>query len=92
MIRQFGKGYIEARITLGHVGLERNEHVKFIVVDTPTPYNAILGRPTLNDIGAWISTKHLVMMFLDRKNRVTWVYGDQFIARSCYNVTLHLDL
>ncbi|GAV72812.1 LOW QUALITY PROTEIN: hypothetical protein CFOL_v3_16300, partial [Cephalotus follicularis] len=52
----------------------------FLVVDTLSPYNAIVGRPCLNLREAIVSTRHLVMKFS------TWfgvreVRGDQQVAR-----------
>ncbi|GAV66338.1 hypothetical protein CFOL_v3_09848, partial [Cephalotus follicularis] len=35
----------------------------FLVVDTPSPYNAIIGRPGLNLMEAIVSTRHLLMKF-----------------------------
>jgi len=38
--------------------------IDFLVVDAPSAYNAILGRGTLNAIGAVVSTSHLMMKFI----------------------------
>jgi hypothetical protein len=37
--------------------------VNFLVVDHPSAYDAIVGRPTLNKLGAITSTHHLKMKF-----------------------------
>ena len=45
-------------------GLEKTTHmVDFLVVDKPSAYNIILGRPTLNAVKAMVSTYHLAMKF-----------------------------
>lgn len=36
----------------------------FLVIDRPSAYNAIIGRPTLNKLRAMTSTYHLKMKFL----------------------------
>ncbi|GAV72603.1 hypothetical protein CFOL_v3_16091, partial [Cephalotus follicularis] len=52
----------------------------FLVVDTPSPYNAIVGRPGLNLLEAIVSTRHLLMKFPTRFG-VGEVQGDQEVAR-----------
>ncbi|GAV92198.1 LOW QUALITY PROTEIN: hypothetical protein CFOL_v3_35579, partial [Cephalotus follicularis] len=53
---------------------------RFLVVDTPSPYNAIIGRPGLNLLEAIVSTRHLLMKFPTRFG-VGEVRGDQEVAR-----------
>lgn len=90
--RLIPKGYIEMQITLGTNSLKRTENAKFTVVEIPSAYNIILGKPTLNTFGAVVSTPHLVMKFFHSTNRVVAVRGDQRAARKCYNISLHLGL
>ncbi|GAV58356.1 hypothetical protein CFOL_v3_01890, partial [Cephalotus follicularis] len=52
----------------------------FLVVDTPSPYNAIVGRPGLNLLEAIVSTRHLVAKFPTRFG-MGEVRGDQQAAR-----------
>ncbi|GAV78231.1 hypothetical protein CFOL_v3_21699, partial [Cephalotus follicularis] len=52
----------------------------FLVIDTPSPYNAIVGRPGLNLLEAIVSTRHLVVKFPTRFG-VGEVRGDQQAAR-----------
>ncbi|GAV84266.1 hypothetical protein CFOL_v3_27710 [Cephalotus follicularis] len=59
----------------------------FLVVDTPSPYNAIIGRPGLNLLEAIVSTKHLLMKFPTRFG-VGEVRGDQQVARLCYKTAI----
>ncbi|GAV67349.1 hypothetical protein CFOL_v3_10855 [Cephalotus follicularis] len=59
----------------------------FLVVDTPSPYNAIVGRPGLNLLEAIVSTRHLVVKFPTRFG-VGEVRGDQQAARQCYKSTI----
>ncbi|GAV77677.1 hypothetical protein CFOL_v3_21148 [Cephalotus follicularis] len=59
----------------------------FLVVDTPSPYNVIIGRPGLNLIEAIVSTRHLLMKFPTRFG-VGEVRGDQQVARQCYKTVI----
>ncbi|GAV68190.1 hypothetical protein CFOL_v3_11693, partial [Cephalotus follicularis] len=59
----------------------------FLVVDTPIPYNAIVGRPGLNLMEAIVSTRHLLMKFTTRFG-VGEVRGDQQAARQCYKTAI----
>ncbi|GAV77929.1 hypothetical protein CFOL_v3_21397 [Cephalotus follicularis] len=59
----------------------------FLVVDTPSPYNAIVGRPGLNLMEATVSTRHLLMKFPTRFG-VGEVRGDQQAARQCYKTAI----
>ncbi|GAV66258.1 LOW QUALITY PROTEIN: hypothetical protein CFOL_v3_09768, partial [Cephalotus follicularis] len=52
----------------------------FLVVDTSSPYNAIVGRPGLNLLEAIVSTRHLAVKFPTRFG-VGEVRGDQQAAR-----------
>ncbi|GAV64663.1 hypothetical protein CFOL_v3_08181, partial [Cephalotus follicularis] len=52
----------------------------FLVVDTPSPYNAIIGRPGLKLMEAIVSTRHLLMKYPTRFG-VGEARGDQQAAR-----------
>lgn len=57
--------------------------VDILVFNKPLVYNAILGRPTLNELKVMISIYHLVMKFLTH-NGVKIFRGKQEKARKCY--------
>ncbi|GAV74205.1 hypothetical protein CFOL_v3_17685 [Cephalotus follicularis] len=59
----------------------------FLVVDTPSPYNAIIGHPGLNNTEAIVSTRYLLVKFLTRFG-VGQVRGDQQVARQCYQTVI----
>ncbi|KAL0401038.1 UNVERIFIED_CONTAM: hypothetical protein Slati_4133700 [Sesamum latifolium] len=69
------KGHDLAFIDLGISPLRKTCLLKFLVVDIPSAYNVILGRPTLNAFRATISTYH-------KKIKFPVVRGVQ--ARKCY--------
>ena len=70
------KGMIRLPI---QTGLEIVE-VKFIVVDTYSPYTAIVGRPWLHTLGAVASSLHQKVKFPSR-DRVLKIRGCQTTAR-----------
>ena len=55
----------------------------FLVVDCPSSYNVIIGRPTLNGWKAATSTYCLKVKF-PMENGVGEVKGDQVLAREYY--------
>ncbi|GAV79973.1 hypothetical protein CFOL_v3_23435 [Cephalotus follicularis] len=62
-------------------------NMTFLVVDTPSPYNVIVGRPGLNLMEAIVSTRHLLMKFPTRFG-VGEARGDQQVARQCYKTVI----
>ncbi|XP_058211619.1 uncharacterized protein LOC131323795 [Rhododendron vialii] len=72
-------GQIALPVTMGDEGSQITRMIDFIVVNCPSAYNAILGRTTLNKIGAIISTYHLMMKFLTPEG-IGCIKGDQKAA------------
>ncbi|XP_064987579.1 uncharacterized protein LOC135626300 [Musa acuminata AAA Group] len=56
-------GAVTLPLTLGALPRMKTVMSTFLVVDLPTAYNAILGRPTLNRIRAVVSTYHQTVKF-----------------------------
>jgi hypothetical protein len=80
-------GTISLLLTAGSAPREKTVMADFLVVDRPSAYNAIVGRPTLNKLMAVMSTYHLKMKFpIDHGTGM--VKGNQREARQCYNLTL----
>jgi hypothetical protein len=61
--------------------------VEFLIVDCPSAYNIIIGRPTLNKLRAVTSTYHLLVRFPTEHN-IGELKGDQATARECYFASL----
>uniref|UniRef100_A0A2N9J520 Uncharacterized protein n=1 Tax=Fagus sylvatica TaxID=28930 RepID=A0A2N9J520_FAGSY len=64
--------------------------VNFLVVDCPSAYNVIIGRPTLNRLRAVTSTYHLLVRF-PTENGIGEMKGDQAMARECYLTTVNAE-
>ena len=65
------------------------KEINFLIVDCPSTYNIILGRPILNRLRAVTSTYHLKVKFPIAYG-VGEIRGDQVLARECYQAALAL--
>ncbi|XP_058198427.1 uncharacterized protein LOC131313949 [Rhododendron vialii] len=72
------------RITLPVVLGSVDSNLEFVIVDAPSPYNAILGRNWLHSIKAVASTYHQVVRYIGAHGRQEDLMGDQLQARQCY--------
>ena len=61
--------------------------MKFLIVDAPSAYNMLLGRPSLNAIKASPSAYHMMIKF-PTTGGVGMVQGDQRVARECYSASM----
>ena len=80
-------GSIQLVLTLGDPPCQGPTTVKFLIVDAPSTYNVLLGRPSLNAIKAIPSAYHMVIKF-PTTNGVEMVQGDQRVARECYSTSM----
>ncbi|XP_073033913.1 uncharacterized protein [Primulina eburnea] len=76
-------GQIDLPLSLGHEPRRVTKMTTFTVVDTPSAYNGILGRPALKDFRAVASTYHQKLKFPVGRE-VGVLCGDQKVARRCY--------
>ena len=83
-------GTITLPVVVGAYPQQVTRNVNFLVVDYLLSYNAIIGRPTLNNWKAVTSTYHLLVKF-PMEYRVGEVQGDQLAARECYLAMLTMD-
>ena len=84
------KGYVELSCTFRDAQDHKTILVKFLVVDCSSAYSAILGRPTMNTLGAVVSTIHMAVKFPGDNGRVVTLRGNQDEARSCYKESLKI--
>ena len=74
-------------VTVGAYPVQLTHQLDFLVVDCPSSYNVIIGRPTLNKWKVTTSTYCLKVKF-PTNNGVGEVKGDQVLARECYQAVL----
>ncbi|KAL0394941.1 UNVERIFIED_CONTAM: hypothetical protein Slati_4460300 [Sesamum latifolium] len=77
------KGHDLAPINIRDLSLRKTCLLKFLVVDIPSAYNVILGRPTLNIFRAIIFTYHMKIKF-PVVGGVGEAQADVLQARKCY--------
>ncbi|XP_064941695.1 uncharacterized protein LOC135595106 [Musa acuminata AAA Group] len=82
-------GAVTLPLTLGTPSRSKTVMTTFLVVDLPTAYNAILGRPTLNKVRAVVSTYYQTIKFPTRAG-VGEVTGSPQESRRCYLTALSL--
>jgi hypothetical protein len=73
-------GKITMPVTFGYVHNTRTEHVVFDIVDMEYPYNAIIGRGTLNAFEAILHPAYLCMKIPSEQGPIA-VHGSQEAAR-----------
>ena len=79
-------GSIQLVLTLGDPPCQTTTTVRFLIVDAPSAYNVLLGRPFLT-IKAIPSAYHMVIKF-PTTNKVGMVRGDQRVAMECYSASM----
>ncbi|GAU27038.1 hypothetical protein TSUD_314000 [Trifolium subterraneum] len=77
-------GYVDLIVTFGENKVMKSVKVKFLVVDCPSLYNCIIGRPTLAELFAVSSTIHLKLKYYTKDGQVATINGDIEAARRCF--------
>ena len=85
--RVYPKDIISLQITAKTYLAQVMRMVDFLIVDRPSSYNVILGRPTLNHLKVVTSTYCLKVKFLT-PNGIGEIIGDQLLTRECYQAVL----
>ena len=80
-------GSIQLVLTLGDPPCQATTMVRFLIMDAPSAFNILFGRPSLNAIRAISSAYNMVIKF-PTANEVGIVRGDQRIARECYSESM----
>ena len=74
-------------LTLGEPPCQATMTARFLIEDTQSAYNMLLGRPSLIAIKAIPSAYHMMIKF-PTVSRVGMVRGDQRVARECYSASM----
>ena len=81
-------GSIQLVLTLGDPPCQATTTTRFLVVDAPSAYNMLLGRPSLNAIKVIPSAYHMMIKF-PTISGVGMVRGDQRVAREFYSTSMN---
>ena len=82
------RGYLKLRTTFTDGAASRIKSIRYLVVNASSAYNMLLGRPTLNRLGAVPSTRHMKMKLPDLTGKVITIKSDQKEAKRCYENNL----
>ena len=66
----------------------RTANIMYHVVNAPSAYNILLGRPTLNRIGAVASSRHMKVKLPSLDGTMITMKSDQKEAKRCYENNL----
>jgi len=82
------RGYVELRTTFFDEIAARMITIRYIVVNASSTYNLLLGRPSMNRLGAVASTVHIKMKLPSSKGGVITIKSDQKRTQKCYESSL----
>ena len=82
------QGYVDLKTTFSDKKASRTIVIRYIVVNTPSSYNLVLGRPYINRLDAVASTKHMKMRLPSEEGKVITIRSNQKAARKCYESSL----
>ena len=81
-------GHIELRTTFTDGTTSHTTNIRYLVVNAPSAYNILLGRPALNRIEAIASTRHMKMKLPSLEGTVITIKSDQKEPKKCYENSL----
>jgi len=70
------RGHLELRTTFTDDFIYRTENIRYLVVNAPSAYNILLGRPALNMLRVIASTRHMKMKLPDLSGKVIIIKSD----------------
>ena len=82
------RGHLKLRTTFTDGVAFRTENIRYLVVNAPSAYNILLGRPTLNRLRVVASTRHMKMKLPDLGGKVITIKSDQKETKRCYENSL----
>ena len=74
------RGHIELRTTFTNGASSRTTSIRYLIVNTLSAYNILLGRPSLNRLGAVPSTRHTKMKLPSLEKAVITIKSDAFAS------------
>lgn len=89
--RVHAREYVDLLTTFNMGQSYRTLMVHYILVEADTPYNVLIGRQTLNHLGAVVSTLHITMKFLALNGLIITRKVDPKKVRQCYMQSLKVN-
>jgi len=83
------RGHMELRTTFIDGATSQTVNIRYLVVNAPSAYNILLGRPALNRIGAVASTRHMKIKLPSLEGAVITIKFDQKATKKCYENSLN---
>ncbi|CAK8539726.1 unnamed protein product [Lathyrus sativus] len=83
------KGYIDLDTTFGKGESAKMLKVRYLVIDSWSVYNVVIGMPTVAELGAVVSTVHLSMKYPIGDGMVGVVMADLEMAKKCHEMSPH---
>ncbi|GJR71640.1 reverse transcriptase domain-containing protein [Tanacetum coccineum] len=84
-------GVVDLEVTMGECGKTRTVIMEFAVVNSPSPYNALLGRTWMRSLGVVASTIHSMMKF-PTSNGIATISTTKETLRECRQIEEAQDL
>ena len=81
------RGIVTLTVNAGTYLAQVTKNIDFLIIDCPSTYNIILGRPALNRLRIATSTYYLKVKF-PTAHGVGEIRGDQVLAKECYQAAL----
>ncbi|XP_021718848.1 uncharacterized protein LOC110686537 [Chenopodium quinoa] len=75
------EGIIELSVRVVERSRRRDVRAEFFVINSPSPYNVIMGRPLIHKIGGVVSTYHLAMAYTTNEGWSANLKGSQKTAK-----------
>jgi len=82
--RVHNRGFVDLLTTFGVGRTHRTLTVRFLLVEADTSYNVLIGRRTLNTLGAIVSTPHMAMKFPSEQGDIITIKVEPKTPRECY--------
>jgi len=82
------QGYVEMKTTFSYENAVRTINVKYIIANASFAYNLLLGRPSLNRLGAIALTAHMKMKLPSLEEGVIVIKANQKTTQKCYESSL----
>lgn len=80
-------GHVEFLVTFREAKTTRQVKTHFLLIECPSLYNCIFGRPTLAEVTVLLSAVHLKMKYYTNRDHFFTVHGDIKATRKCYDET-----